>query len=191
MKRHPVCFPAAPAYPDRHRARSWALGLLALGTTAIATAPLVGCGNMKPPAAHGAHDCPGDMQEPAADPATAPAEGAEAAEPCTIPEAGEDPHATPEGHQDRVRGDLVAPEPVEPGAEPDVVPEEHPEHISGDMPHVDGDIVAPEVEAKANAEDEGQAEPCEITHEPIPGGMKHPVEPTPEPEPAEEEADDS
>ncbi len=168
MKRRPVAAAAAPAYPDRRRARTLALGLLALGGSAIVGAPLVGCGNMRPPDSHAV---PGSMVAPELDPGPVHLAGApmepgyentpepEASseeggqqEPCVIPEVGEEIPADPEG---RIRGDMAYPDPTR-------LPEDPPPAILGDMP-------VPEIEPGP----EGQVEkPI-----PIPGGMPAPVGP--------------
>ena len=164
MKRSPVMQSALPAYPHR-RGNSWALGLLALGSTAVLGVAPGNANAMKPPV----HDCPGDLVDPGHEPPAAP-EGTEStegpqAEPCTIPEVGADPHATPEVH---IRGDMVAPEPID-----------------GDMPAVDGDMVVPEVEPEV--EPEAEVVPAPPDHR-IAGGMPAPgFEPTQQPQPGDQD----
>jgi hypothetical protein len=183
MKRRPVTTPAAPAYPDRRRARSWALGLIALGTSGVVCAPLVGCGNMMPPEAHGEHACAGDMIAPDPESPATEQEGATKSEPCVIPEVGEDPNVTPtethiRGDMPAVLGDMPMPEPSPapeppPTANPDptIIPEVQPGPIDGDVPAVDGDMPLPEPET--------QPEEATVTPEPldyrVAGGLPAPT----------------
>ena len=198
MKINPVKQSRRPAYPDRRRARTLAFGLLAL----------VGCGDMMPPQAHGAHGsqaCPGDMQEPAAQPAVPPAEGTEPAkaEPCTIPEVSADPHEVPEGH---IGGEMPVPDPsvapevepmnvlgdmVEPHPDPAVIPEVVPgpvpgdvTAVDGDMPMIDGDIVEPHPEPEVTPDPEAEVQVPPDHDYRVAGGMPAPnFEPAPEPQP--------
>ncbi len=181
MQRKPVSHPAAPAYPVRVP-RSWALGLLALGSAAMASVTATGCAGKKAP--HGHHACPGDMQEPAAQPATQSDPSAQP-EPATIPEV--EPVVEPE----RIGGEMPAVQPVHPPGE---MPAVHPEPVlgdmpavDGDMPAVDGDLVVPHEETESE-QARDQVLPCDPDQVPIPGGMPAPV---PEPaEPVEDEGGD-
>jgi hypothetical protein len=173
MKRRPVNRPAAPAYPDRRGARGLASSLLALGGIALSCAPLVGCGNMRPPEAHGAHGehaCAGDVAAP--DPEAAPPPEPEPQEQPNLGPgvrmAGAPPH--PSMSSDGEEGEPAAvPEPIE-GDVP---------AVDGDMPDIDGDVVAPEPDPPPDA----ASEPCDLEDEPIPGGMPAPAPPATEPAP--------
>jgi len=113
MDRRPVARPAAPAYPDRRRARL-ILGLLALGGAGLSAVELGACRKVAPDAAvhPGGMRCSGDVAAP--DPA-ASGPGAEGSAPAAIPEVTPAPATDP------------VPQPA----------------IRGDMPAVDGDVVEP------------------------------------------------
>jgi hypothetical protein len=200
MKRRPLPAAPAPAYPDRVRARSVALGLLALGAATVASAPAIGCGDMRPPADHGQQAVLGDMVEPQPS-STAPVEGEQQGEatpmampgeapkqpPCLIPEATE-VGEQPTTHEPRIAGGMRMPDPHPVEAQPETIPEASPETavggdmpaVDGDMPDIEGDLVVPEPEPGVGPED----------HPPIPGGMPAPQHPQPVPTPPPE-ADDA
>ncbi len=161
MDRKPVAHRAAPAYPDRH-GRSWALGLLALGSS-LTSGALVGCEDPPATSPHtqGAEALPGempavdgDMQVADPDPPVQPEPGVEP----TIPELQSDPVL--------VGGDVRAPDP----------------HAASDQPgpRMVGTMPEPGLEP-----DVEQAEEALPAHDdvPIPGGMRHPALPEPQPAP--------
>ena len=136
MKRQPVAHSSRPSYPQR-RARSWALGLLARGGTALAGPTLGGCTNLVPPIGPGT-TMPfigGDVAEPA----PGPAPSGEPAQ-LLIPEI-EEGEVIPEieelhvlGDMPQIGGDVAAPlEELEVELEPEqVAPPDH--RIAGGMP---------------------------------------------------------
>jgi hypothetical protein len=211
MKRRPVIAAPAPAYPHRVRARSLALGLLAMGATTVSCAPLLACGDLRPAAQPVDNTVMGDMPAPPhATDDTGEDQGAKATPevqamptpgeapkqpPCIIPEAteGGDPTAAPEQHEPRIRGDIVAPAPPEVEAQPETIPEVPPDvRIAGGMTPpeepitVDGDVPHIEGDIVVPEPDLGVGPEDNV---PIPGGMPAPRLPVPTPPSPEPDAD--